>query len=239
MERLDELWETAAADAGMLLGENGYRMGEEIGCGHFACAYEIHGDPGRVVKLTGDFTEAAAWVQIAKAVKRSGWAPFPALPRVDCAFALPTKWPGPGGGVKSMYAIVQEKLEPLTTDEQYLLYEDNNLWCEALGCLAGRESACWNIRTEMAGFGIRFSDPDQFARDVESALIHRAAQLSQRLSATVLRAVADTLRNMDAIGVVVGDLHQGNFLWNPRSRRMQLIDLGVSEIGAVSVPRMR
>lgn len=88
-----------------------------LGCGSFGCVYPIEGRPDVVVKITGDFSEAAAarTVVLAEAQGKH----FPALVRYHCVY-----------GVKGapMFAVLMERLLRLDPPEyKFIASVENDL----------------------------------------------------------------------------------------------------------------
>lgn len=94
--------------------ELGSKLGSLVACGSFACTYGTD-DPRWIVKITADWTEAAAWA----AVHATG-VTFRGLARTPLIGALTL-----GPDLAATY-IVQERLIALTNDEQHFVSRINS-----------------------------------------------------------------------------------------------------------------
>lgn len=100
-------WARVAAAAIPILSKYNVSLGNFIGCGSFGCAYKIEGDSSRVVKITGDPSDAAAWQNVINAVGRGEWPE--GIARVECVEALPKQT----RSGRRLFVMIQEALKPL------------------------------------------------------------------------------------------------------------------------------
>lgn len=99
-------WGASIAVVRGLLNQHGLNLGETVlGCGTFGCALQTS-DPGWVVKVTGDSSEAAAWTALLRDVEPKYWPP--GLAKVKCVEALPLS-----EGGQRLWMIVMERLYPI------------------------------------------------------------------------------------------------------------------------------
>lgn len=80
---------------------------ELYGCGDFGCVYRT--TEGRVVKLSSDEDELAAWIRIVHAAERRGYDELPGVPRVEHIELLT---PVPKDSA-TLFVIVREDVHPL------------------------------------------------------------------------------------------------------------------------------
>lgn len=105
----DPGWSAALAWATRILATHGVKLGEKLGTGSYGSAF-VNGtdasDTTRVVKVTGDASEAAAAQSVLDAIAadKITWGDLPALGRIDCVYAL-----GEGSG-PDLYVINQERV---------------------------------------------------------------------------------------------------------------------------------
>ncbi len=92
----------------------GWSAQKPLGCGEYGCAYTLEDRPDRILKITGDPTDAAAWALLRDLSPRP-----PGLPVADCVFAFRAAYP-------RVYGIVLPRLYPTawTPAEEKLLEKE-------------------------------------------------------------------------------------------------------------------
>lgn len=111
--RVSDEWWPSIEDAARLLQRAPYELNvgygnpSALGCGHFGCVFELPEYPGKVLKITGDPSDAAA----AQAVLNVG-GDLPNVVRVYGVFVFPrAKHPG------YLFGLVLERLSPVADRE--------------------------------------------------------------------------------------------------------------------------
>ncbi|MDP3774536.1 MAG: hypothetical protein Q8Q85_09745 [Gemmatimonadales bacterium] len=234
LQRVEDTWKAAAKDARVRLATHGYVMAEkDIGCGHFACAYPLDNDPGYVVKLTGDFTEAAAWQRVHERGRRAPW--IAGLADTPCVFALGTTYPAEDGSPRRMFAVVQERLRKLSSREQNFLDDDSFLYGRVLRCLAGQHVACAKVTAKVCG--ALLNDPPAFEACLEGAVLRAAQKYTKgKVTRDHLALLVNTLAGLQEIGIGFSDFHGGNVLRRPATGELCIGDLGMARVVDVRVP---
>ncbi len=119
LTRRSKHWKGLVREAHAILRSHGVELKRQIGVGTFAQVYLPKDTRLRVVKLTGDRTEAVVWAYILQQRREGtglGESAVPALAHTYCAFAFPAR---PGG--QRIYGIVQRRYLRLRTGDQMLL----------------------------------------------------------------------------------------------------------------------
>lgn len=122
--REDPTFKRLYAHARLQLAVHGVDLGRTRWCGHYGCVSPL--DHDRVIKITGDPTDAAALAVIRTAKGRRPTA----LPRVACVFAF-------SGGAPRLYGAVIERLSPYRAGKEAQSILDNEvhsaLWYFGVG----------------------------------------------------------------------------------------------------------
>ena len=230
-------WYEAALQARRLLRAVGFTLGGELGHGRYGAAYELENEPGFVCKITGDWTEALAWTRV---LAHKRLASLPALAQVDCVFELPVRVSILHG--RRMFAIVQEKLEPLSLDGQNYFNE--------YGWLL--RTAAQGTQVEMAReymLGDTEDDDEAFeiAAEPQAGIMERAgnyfvgtgAEWADDFSYHNLANVVKTVIALRLDGIKIIDLHGGNLLYSEKGHAVKITDLGVAEVAEALVKRLK
>lgn len=178
----NEQWDDAMSAAQPLLKAYGFTLGEQVGCGDHACAYEVEDEP-YIVKLTSDAMDAAAWTKVIEAVAAGEEWPS-GLARTHCAEALP------GGKV---FLIIQEQLEPMGYDDRELVERT------ADSILEGDSDA---VLTDIQKW-INLGEDDDEDTDMDEFWDVRALQVAP---------LVDAVNWLKAHGIEWHDLHENNVL---------------------------
>lgn len=187
-------------------------LGRKLGCGTWGCAYRAKGDPGRVIKITGDRAEVAAAHNLLTAIRkrRASWSDFPALARIYDVYGVLDLcgWPLP------VFVIVQENIpeDPPAELDGYLTESSPD----------GKET-WW--RLVEAGWGRTGRVP--------ADLLRRARDFG--LPAEEVRSLVATIHALRQVPISWHDLHAGNVRADGNGR-WKIIDLGVSVTLDTSVP---
>lgn len=217
-------WDTYANAGIRLLAKYGIPLGRKLGCGTFACAYEVRDDPSSVAKLTGDPSEAVAWAKAISTVASGGEWPQ-GLARTHCVKVLPAD---PDEPDRRLFYIRQERLEPLSPEERKVFV--GNIF-------ALRKAAGWTA----VGAGLATAREQREARN---KLITTFNPLGAGAVASV-QVLVDGIAWMKAIGVRTPDLHPDNIMvevvpvdGSPPRRLYKLIDAGLSSSKSTLVPAL-
>lgn len=211
-------WGDMVEQAEKQLAHHGITIGEPLGCGKFACAYEADGTPG-IVKFTADGADAAAWQHVLAAGK------YPVgLAETFCVEALDL-----GEDYPQLFMVVQEQLEPLYADEEVLVD----------GPLAHAVSIyhTWEDLDQARATLARSiqSLPNDFVlgedgEETEEELEEGRQALHDRLG--VILEAAHWLR---ARGIEWHDVHSGNIMMNHLGD-LKIVDLGYGRVPLTAVP---
>lgn len=106
-------WNDQAGTVDRVLASEGIRLGRKLGCGSFGCAFTDRDHAGRVIKITGDPTEAAAAARVIEA--RTAGVKLPAVVKFYSAAAVRNT---------ALFIVVQERLLPLKHNEFRMIAEN-------------------------------------------------------------------------------------------------------------------
>lgn len=206
-------WPRLERAAKSILAKHGYPLGDKhLGCGTYGCVYDLTNDPDKVVKLTTDWSEAAA-AQVV--LDHEDWTELPALARIDCVYALT---PMPDG--EPLWAIVQQKLKPLDWRAE-----------DFLG-----SSAAGSLAAILLTRGWDRQDPE-----LDEALENLDGWARAMLDSDQLQQYKRVISTIEAlhneVGVQWGDLHGGNVMQDAEGN-WKIIDLGVSKSAGADVGRL-
>lgn len=216
-------WEKAATEAKALIAKYNIHLGAILGCGRYACAWEVQGDTRLVAKLTGDPSDAGAWAAL-----RAYYDDSPAgIAQVYCAERVPVRVAGKRGSfaqapARGLYFILQERLIPLSRKEGQAL-DHISYDLKVIAGVVTPIASAWGI----------------VSRDEERRRATIVAYLKkQKLSPEAFEPLIDGLQFLrDEIGITVTDLHHGNVM-KDKDGNYKIIDLGVSSGMNIDVPEM-
>jgi len=233
-------WREAAEQAKGVLAKHDVVLGESIGCGRYACAFEVAGRPDIIAKLTGDPSEAAAWTLAMDSYGDPNGPSWPAaLARTYCVEAMPVRVPRKGytrprphtawelppvrrqyADERRLYLVVQERLLPLGDKQKRAFNDEGRSIRQAAGVLPDP-------------FRGRVPNPDRGL-----AMLHEYLD-KHGLGHEPFDGIVDLLRDLDdTAGILFSDVHGGNFL-RDEAGTIKLIDLGSSTVPSVDVPALR
>lgn len=217
------VWDKLAEYAHKVLQKHRVVLGKRLGCGTFACAYNLQGEEDRVAKLSGDPAEAAAWARVLSLAKGKPWPQ--GLIRTYCVEAFAT--PAPQSIVqvegtnrrarpnRRMYLMLQDRAGALTAAEmEFLGHEENTNEILGAAGIAGHEGSLANAVGQAV-----FADVNWQA----------------------VQALVSTIRWLRKQGIVWHDLHNGNVMGRGEGadRRVVIVDLGASEAPPTRIPVVR
>lgn len=214
IERKADDWQTGAEKAVAKLRKHKLHLGPLLGCGMYACAYNLMGRPDAVLKLTGDPSDAAAWAFILRKTKGRPWPR--GLIQTHCVEVVDEPVPVrrfPGGqtsGDRRMYALLQEKGQSLTSGE-------------------------WDFFSRESDVLLALAQDDDVLSAVNKAI---GLAIFEEVSAGAIAGLFETLQWLWRVGVEWQDLHEGNVMavGEGESRRIVIVDLGLSTVPPSRIP---
>ena len=206
------------------LARRGFVLGKQIGSGSFAEVFDLEGESGYILKLTGDYTEALAWAAILASPEL---ARLPALAHTDCVFECVE-------GV-SFFGIIQEKLAPIEDKANSMLTATSWLgWTAATG--EGIERAGGNMRR--AGWDTAGKTQAQLRKMAGEFFLYIGEKTSP-LNPRNLQAFLDTVYGLAQHGITTPDLHGDNVMYDAESDLIKITDLGLSTVRGGTLPLLR
>jgi hypothetical protein len=203
LTRRSKYWKGLVREAHAILRSHGVELKRQIGVGTFAQVYLPKDTRLRVVKLTGDRTEAVVWSYILQQRREGiglGEAAVPALAHTYCAFAFP-----PGSGGKRIYGIVQRRYLRLRTGDQVLLESVDDRITEAS-----------NLSRPYATIGRALS----MFRWGDHTVFHGEDKIRDYLR---------TLQELASFSLVPYDMHAENVMASIDRTQWAITDLGVTQ----------
>ncbi len=206
----------ATRAVGMLM-QHGVHLGRVIAKGRYAEVSEIDGDPGVVVKISGDVTEASAWTYILEMVQRGelSWDDVPALPRVRCAYQVPARTKSE----RPLYVIFVERCHPLSRSEKRMVEALDTIMLEGRVGLRPGIRAPYTVERQVKDLARRYPS------------ISRAPEHAVRM--------IETLQALAGHSLFIYDIHAENVMKSTKgeSGQWKITDLGMTETCCpVSIP---
>jgi hypothetical protein len=209
----DPRWRKRADAANTVLRSQGIVLQDFLGCGSYGCAF---GQQPMVVKLTEDANEVAN----ARTVMQRGGCS--GLAQIFAVFAF--------DDVRDMYAVIMEKLEPITKKEEHFIWDPLS---EGSANPRRIDSAMWELHHR----SISQKQYDAFIAKVRAAA---KKKLGVKGAHGIESLIAAT-ECLYALGIEYADGHHGNVLarWNEAGEReLVYFDLGHSLGPDAQVPIM-
>lgn len=216
LESHTKTWRKAAEAAVALLRARGIVLDELLGCGNYACAWSVEGYPAKVVKLTGDSSEAAAWTAVAAA--RARGIRLPALARTLGVWAMPHLVRIRGTPThRRLWLVVQERLDKLPPAVVRYL---NRVQYDIDGA---------------AGIQPQWVTPERREQLREAVLTEARARFGTSGHRNA-RALITVMERLDGLGLHLVDVHGGNVMADRRTGAWRVMDLGWARVASADVP---
>lgn len=238
------VWQIGTEMVREQLAANGYDLPEKpLGNGRYGAAYAIKNRPGWVVKITGDFTEAASWTRV---MEKGNPRKLPSLAAVECVVGVSL---APLGHEqfrnKTMFAIVQERLTHVSDPIMAFLTH-----CpDVLLCAAGMTNRCLDAVEAVSGWAGEEDNEDAIdeannlsAKErpvwmanwyVQAGSDYASGEVPESAFVDLIRTVRSLKEDL-AISVV--DLHGENLMYRKKDRRIVITDLGLASVPKTTVP---
>lgn len=215
-------WHTVAEKAAKALRKHDVVLGAMLGCGSYACAYRVQGQPKLVAKFSGDPADAASWKHVLSKVKGGRWPR--GLIRTHCVEAFDI-------GVPIETVTARGRKRQTSPNRKFFLFTQ-----ELAGGLTSAEKAFFDTDAVtsviLGAAGIQGSG--SLARVIGLAFFHD-------IPWEAVRDLLDTIRWLKVRGIRWHDLHGGNVMavGTGEDRRYVIVDLGAAEAPRVKVPLLR
>lgn len=216
-QRSSTSWSELVEQAQKQLAYHGIILGEPLGCGKYACAFEADGVPG-IVKITSDGADAAAWQRVLEEKKTP-----PGLAKTYCVEALDL-----GEDHPPVFIIVQEQLEPLFADEETLInipvyraVQNYDTWLDLDH--VQRELRQWIEEL-----------PDEFVTADVGLTPEELEEARDALHAR-LGVILDATHWLRVRGVEWTDVHAGNVMMDSVGN-LKIVDLGHGRVSLTTIP---
>ena len=218
---------TLTEEARQKLAKHGFVLGKRLGMGKFADVYGFEGEPGYILKLTGDYTEALAWTTV---LSSSRLAALPNLAHTDCVFEV-------AGNYKTLFCIVQEKLAPLS-DKMRRFFRGSSRLVEtyAVGNALGTPDLL-EAALRQFGYPTDGKTEAQLCKMAGEMFVDRGEEDSG-LSRRKLRTFLETLKTLAQHGVSTSDLHGDNIMYDAANDLVKVTDLGLARVKGGHLPRL-
>lgn len=182
-------------------------ISKPIGSGRYAEVYAINGKPDKVMKISGDRTEAVAWARVFQAVEDGeiSWELLPSLAKVHCVYMVRSTRKAD----QDLYVIIMDKYKPLmNVDKSLVDCIDRNILVGE-GALGGCVHAPYLSR--------------------ESSVEQAKRRKSVSKAEDKTKKFIETMQNLAKIGVFVYDIHGENVM-SDENGDWKITDIGVSEV---------